>query len=229
MGELRSFIYKLRRIVRTEGLWPTVKSLPRRVWSRVLVRLQLIVLLKDLDEVGAPPPEAARLRFEVLEPRHLPELAELNRERGLTETDARFAADVDAGYRGYVAYADDRPVAFYWWIDGDAPRPPSRASVGAAIEELGLEIEMGTGDVYGADLYVGERDRGGRTAQLFLDLVEFDLRERGYKRLWGYVHETNRLGRWTYSLRGYEPMWRVVQVRDPLRKRSWTEPLAKEQ
>jgi len=229
LPELRSLVYKLRRSVRTEGLGGTVKSLPRRAWSRVHARLQLIVLLKDLDEVSAPPPEAARLRFEVLERRHLSALAELNRERGLTEADARFAEDVEAGYGGYVAYADNRLVAFYWWVDGNAPPPPSRASIGAAIDELGLEIDMGEGDVYGADLYVGERDRAGRTAQLFLDLVEFDLRGRGYKRLWGYVHETNRLGRWTYSLRGYKPIWRVVQLRNPLRKRSWTEPLAKEQ
>jgi hypothetical protein len=226
---LRSLVYKLRRIIRTEGLGPTIKSLPRRAWSRVHVRLKLIVLLKYLNDVSAPPPETARLRFEVLERRHLPALAELNRERGLTAVDARFAEDVEAGYGGYVAYANDRLVAFYWWVDGNAPPPPSRASVGAAIDELGLEIDMGEADVYGADLYVGERDRAGRTAQLFLDLVEFDLRERGYERLWGYVHETNRLGRWTYSLRGYKPMWRVVQLRNPLRKRSWTEPLDKEQ
>ncbi len=226
---MRTLIYKFRRAIRKEGLGGTIKSLPRRAWARVYVRLAMIVLLKDLDDVGAPPPEAGRLRFEAIERRHLPALAELNRERGLPETDARFAADVEAGYRGYIAFDGDRPAAFYWWVDGDGPPPPSRASIGAAIDELGLAIELGEGDVYGADLYVGEQARAGRTAQLFLDLVEADLRERGYHRLWGYVHETNRLGRWTYSLRGYRPMWTTVQTRTPLRTRSWTEPLGKEQ
>lgn len=221
---LRGLLYKLRRIVRNEGLGPTIKSLPRRLWARVNMRLEMIVLLKGLDDVAPPPPAAARLRLEQVERRNLPALAELNRERGVTSADARFAADIDAGYGGYVAIADGRVVGFYWWTDGNGS-PPSRASIGAAIDELGLGIEMEPGDVYGADLYVGERDRAGRTAQLLLDLVENDLRDRGYRRLWGYVHESNRLGRWTYSLRGYQPMWRAVHTRTPFGSKSWTEPL----
>lgn len=226
---MRTLAYKLRRSIRKEGLGETIKSLPRRAWARIHTRLEMIVLLKDLDDVAPPSPEAARLRFETIERRHLPDLAELNRERGLPETDARFAADVDAGFGGFVAFDDGRPVAFYWWVDGDAPPPPSRASVGAAIDELGLAIELKPGDVYGADLYVGEQARAGRTAQLFLDLVEASLREQGYHRLWGYVHKDNPLGRWTYSLRGYQPMWTTVQTRTPLTKRSWTEPIGKEE
>jgi hypothetical protein len=221
---LRGLFYKLRRIVREEGLGATVKSLPRRLWARVNMHLEMIVLLKELDGVKPPSPAAARLRVEPVERRNLPALAELNRERGVTAADARFAADIDAGYGGYVAIADGRVVGFYWWTDGNGT-PPSRASIGAAIDELGLGIEMEPGDVYGADLYVGERDRAGRTAQLFLDLVEDDLRNRGYRRLWGYVHESNRLGRWTYSLRGYQPMWRAVHTQTPFGSKSWTEPL----
>ena len=221
---MRALVHKLRRIVRNEGLGPAIKSLPRRVWARVRLRLDLIVLLKELETVKEPPPAAARLRLEAVEQRHLPGLAVLNRERGIAAAD-RFAADIAAGYRGYVALAEGRVVGCYWWADGDGPPPPSRASIGAAIEELGLGIDLEPGDVYGADLYVGEQDRAGRTAPLFLDLVENDLRARGYRRLWGYVHETNRLGRWTYSLRGYKPMWRAVQIRTPFGTKSWTEPI----
>ncbi len=175
---LRGLLYKLRRIVREEGLGAALRSVPRRLWSRVSMRLDMIVMLKELDEVAPPPPAAARLRLEPVERRNLPALAELNRERGVVSADARFAADIDAGYGGYVAIADDRVVGFYWWTDGRGA-PPSRASIGAAIDELGLGIELGPGDVYGADLYVGEHDRAGGTAQLMLGLVENDLRERG--------------------------------------------------
>jgi GNAT superfamily N-acetyltransferase len=221
---LRGLLYKLRRIVREEGLGTAARSVPRRLWSRVSMRLDMLVLVKDLDEAKPLGPAAARLQLRPVERHDLPALAELNRERGVVSADARFAADIDAGYGGYVAIADGRVVGFYWWTDGRAA-PPSRASIGAAIDELGLGIELEPGDVYGADLYVGERHRAGGTAQMLLDLVENDLRDRGYRRLWGYVHKSNRLGRWTYGLRGYQPMWRVVQVRTPFGRRSWTEPL----
>jgi GNAT superfamily N-acetyltransferase len=188
----------------------------------------MIVLLKRLDATATASPQAAALRVEDLERRHLPDLAELNRERGEPSADARFEADLEAGYGGYVALRDSRPIAFYWWIDAAAPPPSSRTSIGAAIAELGLEIDLETGDVYGADLYVGERERAGNTAQLFLDRVEASLAERGYSRLWGYVQENNRLARWTYRMRGYEPMWRVVQTRTLTRRRSRTETLSKE-
>lgn len=200
----------------------------RRLWGVVHMRQPMIVLLKDLDEVVAPSRNAAELRIENLERSDLPALAGLNRERMHSGADKRFAADLDADYEGFVAFREDRLVGFYWWVDRDAKPPSSRWSIGAAIDELGLEIELEPGDVYGADLYVAEGDRAHGTAQAFLDGVEARLRERGYRRLWGYVLEGNRLARWTYSLRGYRPMWRVVRTRTLMRQRSWTEPMSKE-
>jgi GNAT superfamily N-acetyltransferase len=205
------------------GVRATLKLLPSRLLALVHWRTRMIVLLKDLDEIG--PPRPSDLTVEAVEPRHLPALAELNRERALPSADARFAADIDSGYGGFVALRDGRLVGCYWWVDGDARAPSSRASIGAAIEELGLGIDLEAGDVYGADLYVREGDRAGNTAQLFLDRVEAALRERGYRRLWGYVQEDNRLARWTYSLRGYRPMWMVVHSKTLWRRHSRTEPL----
>jgi GNAT superfamily N-acetyltransferase len=205
----------------------TIKLVPQRVWARVHSRNVMIVILKDLEAPPRPPRETD-LRVEDVARHHLPALSELNRERGLPNVDARFGADIDAGYGGFVALRDDRLVAFYWWVDRDAPPPASRSSIAAAIDELGLELQLGPGDVYGADLYVGERDRSRNTAQAFLDQVEQALRERGYGKLWGYVQENNRLARWTYSLRGYQPMWRVIQTKTLGRRRSWTESSTKE-
>jgi GNAT superfamily N-acetyltransferase len=224
---LRSLIYKLRRSLRQDGVGTTIKLMPRRLWLRIHWRTRMIVLLKDLD-APAPPVRDTDLLVTEVEPRHLPALAELNKERGLPSADARFASDLDSGYGGFVAFRGERLVAFYWWVDRDAPAPESKSSIGAAIDELGLEIELEEGDVYGADLYVAENDRPGATAQRFLDRVEASLRERGYHRLWGYVQDDNRLARWTYSLRGYEPMWRVVHTETLMRRRSWTEPMSKE-
>lgn len=200
----------------------------RGAWARVHAEQRLIVLLKDLDDVPATPREVDGLRLEVVERRHLPALVELNRERALRSADRRFAEDTDAGYGGYVAFKAERPIGFYWWVDRDAPTPSSKGSVGGAISELGLGIDMEHGDVYGADLYVREADRGGGIAQRVLDLVEGDLRRRGYRRLWGYVQEANRPARWTYSLRRYRPMWVVVRTTTLARRRTRIEPVSKE-
>lgn len=213
--------------MREGGVRKTLSLAAGLLWSYVHERQPVIVLLKDLDSVE-PRARASDLRYERIERRHLPALAELNRERGEKRADARFAADLGAGYEGLAGFQDDRLVAFYWWVDGDSAQPPSRWSVGNAIDELGLDIELAPGDVYGADFYVREAARPGGTAQAFLDHVETLLRDRGYRRLWGYVIEDNRPARWTYSLRGYQPMWRVVRTRTLMLRRSWTEPISKE-
>lgn len=215
-------IEKLRRAVREEGVRAAAARVLRRLWQVVHERERLIVLVKDLDDVVTAQP-ADELRVEAIARRHLPALSELNRERLLPSADARFAEDIDAGYCGLVAFRDDRLIGFYWWVDGEAAPPPSRKSVGAAIDVLDLGIDLGPGDVYGADLYVAESARGRGIAQGFLDVVEATLRERGYRRVWGYVQESNRPARWTYSLRRYRPTWRVIRTRTLMRRRAWTE------
>jgi GNAT superfamily N-acetyltransferase len=225
---LRSLVDKLRRRVRKEGVRATGKLVLRRAGMLFHEDQRLLVLLKDLTGGKPAPRDAGDLRVEEIEPRHLPALAALNRERGLPKADRRFAEDLEAGYGGFVAFRGDRLVGCYWWVDRDGPPAPSKDSIGNAIEVLGLGIELEEGDVYGADLYVSEDARGGGTAQAFLDRVEASLRERGYRRLWGYVWESNRAARWTYSLRGYVPTWRVVRTRTLSRRRSWTESMSEE-
>jgi len=214
--------------MREGGPRRTVSLAVRLLWSYVYERQGMIVLAKDLGDEVRRSRRPDELRYERIERRHLPELAELNRERKERRADARFAADLDSGYEGLAAFSGDRLSAFYWWVDGDSAPPSSRWSVGAAIDELRLGIELERGDVYGADFYVRESDRPGGTAQAFLDHVEALLAARGYRRLWGYVIEDNRAARWTYSLRGYRPMWRVVRTRMLVFRRYRTEPIGKE-
>jgi GNAT superfamily N-acetyltransferase len=227
VARLRSLLDKVRRSMREGGVRKTARLAASLLWSYVHERQPAIVLLKELDTVKVRARESD-VRFERVARRHLPALAGLNRERGERRADARFAADVDNGYEGLVALRDGRLIGFYWWVDAHSAPPTSRWSIGAAIDELGLAIELGEGDVYGADFYVAEADRRGGTAQAILDHVETLLRDRGYERLWGYVIEDNRPARWTYSLRGYQPMWRVVRTRTLTVRRSRTETIGKE-
>jgi GNAT superfamily N-acetyltransferase len=181
-----------------------VADVRRRVGAAVRSEERLIVLAKDLSEVG-PGKGTVEVRVEDLAARHLPALAELNRKRGFERADRRFARDVERGYHGYVGFVGGDLIGYYWWVDrASAPLHPDLAG-------LGLEIALGEADVYGYDYFVLEQFRGGGIAGEFLNKVEGDLARRGYHTLWGYVLSSNRPARWLYSLRGYRPMRTVLR------------------
>jgi len=208
---------ELRRRHAAGGLREALAFVAGGVRAQFLKRERLVVDMKRLDEIAVPVRVGA-LRVEPLERRHLPALRELNRERGDLRGDARFAADLDAGYRGFAGFRDGQLVACWWWCD--ARMPPHRD-----LRRLGLGIELGARDVYGFDLYVDKRHRAGGTANEMLFRVETALREQGFARLWGWVVEENRAARWTYSSRGYRPMWMVERTRVLRRWRSAVVPL----
>ncbi len=180
--------------------------------AQLLKRETLVVLVKPLDQIAVPA-RTGGVRLEPLGHRHLPALRELNRERGDLAGDARFTADLDAGFGGFGGFRGDELVACYWWTDGTMP--PHRD-----LREFGLGIDLGPADVYGFDLYVHKAHRAGGTANEVLYLVETALRERGFERLWGWVVAGNRGARWTYDARGYRPAWQVERTRVLRRWRS---------
>jgi len=196
---------ELRRRLAVGSPRETLRFLARGVRAQLAKHETLVVLLKPLDEIAVPARRGA-VRLEPIERRHLPALAALNRERGDLEGDARFAADLDAGYRGFAGYRGDELIACYWWAD--ATMPPHRD-----MRRLGLGISLGPRDVYGFDLYVHKQHRAGGTANDILYQVERALYERGATRLWGWVVAENRSARWTYGARGYLPMWEVRRRR----------------
>lgn len=195
----------LRRRLRERGLGGTLARLARQ--SREgSVREEVIVLLKDLDAI-VEPRRPASLRVEDMEARHLPQLFEVNRKRGVSRADRYFEASLAQGFHGFVALKGAELVGYYWWVDRDSDPPHPDLWL------LGSGFEMESGDVYGSSLFLLEEHRGGGAAGDFLHHVETALKERGYGRIWGYVDSTNRPARWLYSTRGYQPMWKVVHRR----------------
>jgi GNAT superfamily N-acetyltransferase len=177
----------------------------------------LIVIVGKLDSIVEPWRDGG-LRLEDLRAEHLPALSELNRRRGRPEVDRRFARYVQQGFHGFVAFAGDELLGYYWWVDRDA------RTTYPDLRKLGLGIELGEGDVYGSDFYVLDEHRGGGLAADFLFKVESSLRDRGYQRIWGYVVSSNRPARWIYSTRGYVPMWTVHRTKVLWVQRTTREP-----
>lgn len=199
-------IGKLRRNLREWGVRGTLKRGLGRIRDGY-VEEQLIVLLKDLEQI-APAKASGELRFEDLEPRHLEGLISLNRhENGPSSANRYFENSIDYRFHGFVALIEDELVGYYWWVDRDNPVTHSD------LWRLGRDFELRDGDVYGSSLFLRSDCRGGGRAGVFLRHVETSLRDRGYRRLWGYVEKGNRPARWTYELRGYVPVWEMINRR----------------
>jgi len=209
---IRSILRELRRRLAAGGLRGTLAFVGDRARAQLVKHERLSVIVKPLDEIAVPA-RRGTVRLEPIERRHLPALRELNAERGDLDGDARFAADLDAGYSGYAGFHGERLIACYWF--SDASMPPHRD-----MRRLGLGIELGPRDAYGFDLYVHKQHRAGGTVNDMLYQVETALRERGFERLWGWVVAENRSARWVYGARGYLPMWDVERTRVLRRWRS---------
>lgn len=207
-----STLRELRRRLAAGGVRGTLAFLRDGVRAQLVKRETLLVIVKPLDAIAVPA-RRRTVRVEPIERRHLPALRELNAERGDLDGDARFAADLDAGYGGFAGFHGERLIACYWWSDGTMPTHRD-------MRRLGLDIELGPRDGYGFDLYVHKQHRAGGTVNDVLYQVETALRERGFERLWGWVVAENRSARWVYTARGYLPMWQVERTRVLRRWRS---------
>jgi GNAT superfamily N-acetyltransferase len=194
-------INKLKRQLQERGLRGTAAKFAERLRNGY-VSEELVVLVKDLGEIVEPRGDGD-LQVEGLERRHLPGLAELNRERQAPGADRYFENALEEGIQGFVALRDGRTIGYYHWVDGrgGAWHPD--------MWNLGADFALAPDDVYGAGLFLLEDERGAGAAADFLFQIETNLRDRGYRRLWGYVVSTNRPARWTYMTRGYEIAWRV--------------------
>jgi GNAT superfamily N-acetyltransferase len=210
-------VRKLRRYQREHGARETAVAVTRRLRRAVYLQESLIVMAGELDSIVEPWRDEG-LRLEDLGSEHLPGLAELNRKRGEPEVDRRFARYVHQGFHGFVGYREAELLGYYWWVDRNA------GTQFPDLRKLGLGIELGEGDVYGSDFYVLAEHRGGGLSADFLYKVERSLRDRGYRRVWGYVVSTNRPARWIYSTRGYVPMWTVRRTKVLTVQRTTREP-----
>jgi GNAT superfamily N-acetyltransferase len=199
-------LFRVRKYLQEQGARALVAEVGRRLRAVVYTSTRSIVLLKPLDSIPAPG-VASDLTLEDLNASHLAGLSELNRRRGRPGVDKRFAKAVASGFHGFVGYRGDQIVGYYWWVDRNAPVPHPD------FRKLSLGIELEEGDVYGSDFFLLKEHRGGGTASDFLFKLETSLRNRGYRRIWGYIESGNRPARWLYSTRDYKSMWAVSRRR----------------
>ena len=196
---------------RKHGLAAVLRKIARRALTTLHSRDELVLMVKDLGEVTETAIDEA-LVVEETSAGHLPALYEFNRKRCFSKADARAAAALDRGHRGFVAYVGDELVGYYWWVDAEIePHHPD-------VARYRLGLDLGPGEVYGYDFFMLEEHRGNGKSTEFLHKIEAGLRQLGYGIVWGYVETNNRPARWLYGLRGYKPV-RQVAIRRVLGRR----------
>jgi hypothetical protein len=191
------------RRYRREGLRAVIAKIVAHVRRSLYSYGEVLVLRKDLNQITEMEFSEA-LRIEELDESHLPALYEFNRRRCFSKADARAAAALERGYRGFVGFVGDELVGYYWWVDADID--PHHSD----IAHYGLDLELQPGEVYGFDFYLLEEHRGDGKSMEFLYKIEAGLRDLGYDVLWGYVVADNKPARWLYSLRGYKSVRKVA-------------------
>jgi RimJ/RimL family protein N-acetyltransferase len=139
----------------------------------------------------------AGLRVERIRRHHAEELVALRTQPDSfnPEQAAEILDHLRRGYQGFVIRRDQRAIGHFWWIDRDiAPTHPHLAEYPVSLED---------GDVYAFEYYIAPRERGGGVATDALRLMEAQLAELGYKRLWGTVDATYMAARWLYMTSGW--------------------------
>jgi GNAT superfamily N-acetyltransferase len=196
-------ISRFRQYVRAHGVRASARRLFVQLRQRVYSNAPITPLLKDLDSIKEPAKRSG-VRIEPLDRDRLGGLYELNRKRHRRRADRRFRKQLDRGLHGFVGLRDGETVAYYWWVEGE------RGASHPDLEWLMPALEIRPGDVYGSDFYVLPEHRQGGTANELLFMIETALKDRGFKRIWGYVDAGNSGARWLYSSRGYESIGEVT-------------------
>jgi GNAT superfamily N-acetyltransferase len=179
---------------RNRGPLGAAAWLADRALSRVYRCERHLLLVQPLEPRSAPSPPPDGVEYRLLgacEPEAVLAFSRGHAFLRRTPRRVRYALD---HYDGLAALRDGKIVAVYWW-----------AGAAAAHPDLALNgIELEDGDAYGFWLFVAPEERPQRTAGAFLGAVADEAYAQGFRRLLGFVLESNLRARWLFSLTGYE-------------------------
>ena len=116
----------------------------------------------------------------------------------------RLVAYLRTGHPGFIAFRGDAPVGYIWDAHTGIPREHRHPAVARH------HLELDGHEVYLFDFYLLPEFRGGGNATGFLHAVCAVLREKGYRRAYGFVEADFTAARWLYSSTGWRTLDRKV-------------------
>jgi GNAT superfamily N-acetyltransferase len=109
-----------------------------------------------------------------------------------------------AGHKGIALAKQGKVMGDIWYVanpgGGAGPIHPDLAW---------LDIELGAEDVYLFDMDLMKEHRGGGAARLLMGGALNRMKEKGYRRAYGYYVSNNIPALWTHRMLGYEELSRV--------------------
>lgn len=112
--------------------------------------------------------------------------------------------NLDLGYKGFVLVNGDEVMGDVWYVEN------ANGLEGKIHPDLAwLDIQLGPQDVYMFDMFLRKEHRGGGTARLLLIGALTQLREKGFRRAYGYYISQNIPALWIHRTMGYEELSRI--------------------
>ena len=91
---------------------------------------------------------------------------------------------------------------------------PQHSGLDAHPDVADLEIDMGTQDVYGYDMYISPKERGNSSiASVLFKGALYDLKRKGFKLLHCYVYADKIPAIWLHRMLGFKEVYRGVSQR----------------
>jgi hypothetical protein len=142
-------------------------------------------------------PEDSHLNFEVLTSRSaLNDLTFAFKSR-----EARAKVYLKKGYEGLTLLRDKAVVGEIWLSPGPSGSP---GNVHPMAGLLGMEIAPD--EAYMFDMFVSSPERGKSITTCFLNCALKELKERGYKNVYGFFAVDNKPALWIHRILGYEEL-----------------------
>jgi len=112
--------------------------------------------------------------------------------------------NLSKGYRSFVITKDNDVIGDLWVTNTEISKTP------AAHPDLEwLKLDLGEEDVYGWDMYVRKNEESGSAAIFLMSHTLHCLRERGFKRVCGFVFVDNSAASFFYKLFRFKELRRL--------------------
>jgi GNAT superfamily N-acetyltransferase len=123
----------------------------------------------------------------------------------------RVSKNFNKGYRGFAIIKGEEIVGDIWYCTTEGTARKFRHPDLEWLEWVGIQI--GEKDVYLFEMYVKTGERGGGLVNFMLWNALNALKEKGYKRAYGYCTADNIPALWVHRTLGYKELERIKMHR----------------
>lgn len=191
LEKLRIRSNQIAELSKNSGLWPTLKSC-------LYESKEAIPVCKDLSTLKEMKPFDLGDSLKIVEI-SLNSISSKHLHYPVKSRGQKAEYNLKKGLKAYALLDKDFVLADVWYVEGP--------SISTTIKHKDLnlfQIDLMSDEVYMFDLYLAQGKRGRATATTFMNLVLSKLKERGFKKTYGYFLKDNTPALWVHRVLGYD-------------------------